>query len=230
MEVGESLGAMRWVDLSHTLRPSMPVYPGHPQFASIPWHAGDAVHMNQLLIGEHMGTHLDSPSHIYPDAADPRHLTVAELPLRSLAGPAVKLDFGGLEGGTLIGPREIRDREADHRHITPDAVVICQFGWSVKWSSIADPEYIASWPGLSEAGAAYLVDRGVRMVGTDCLGIDGSSADGLPAHETLLGNGVPIVENLANLDEVPAAFFFMALPLRIDGGTGSPVRAVALVP
>ena len=230
LEVGQSLAAMNWVDLSHPLRPSMPVYPGHPQFASIPWHAGGAVRMSQLLLGEHMGTHLDSPSHVYPDVADPRHLPVDAIPLQSLAGPAVKLDFEGTEGGALIGVQEIRDWEARHGQIMPATIIICKFGWSAKWRKITDPEYVASWPGLSEAGAAYLVDRGIRMVGTDCLGIDSSSAHGLPAHETLLANNVPIVENLANLDEVPAEFVFIALPLRIDGGSGSPIRAVALVP
>jgi kynurenine formamidase len=208
----------------------MPVYPGHPQFAAMPWHTGDAARMNQLLVGEHMGTHLDSPSHLYHDPADPRHVPVDEVPLRSLAGPAVKLNFEGLGGGTLIGAAEIRAWETGHRPITPGTVAIFQFGWSAKWRSVADPEYVASWPGISQAGAAYLVDRGIRMVGTDCLGIDSSSAaDGLPAHEALLSNGVPIAENLTNLAAVPEEFVFIALPLKIENGSGSPIRAVALV-
>ena len=83
--------------------------------------------------------------------------------------------------------------------------------------------------GLSVRAAELLRDRGVKAVGTDCVGLD--SGDGghgeLPAHRTLLPAGILIMENLANLWRIPEVSFLLALPLPIAGGTGSPIRAVA---
>jgi kynurenine formamidase len=73
-----------------------------------------------------------------------------------------------------------------------------------------------------------LADRKVRLVGTDCLGIDGSSTNDLGSHFVLLGNGILIVENLKNLDKVPSPFLLITLPLKIKEGTGSPIWAVGL--
>jgi kynurenine formamidase len=88
--------------------------------------------------------------------------------------------------------------------------------------------YLAAWPGMHRDAAEYLAERRVGLVGTDCLGIDGSSTPDLGTHFVLLGSGILIVENLKNLDHVPPVFLLYTLPLKIKDGTGCPVRAVAL--
>jgi arylformamidase len=86
------------------------------------------------------------------------------------------------------------------------------------------------WPGLSRETSELLVQRGVRMVGSDCLSIDCFSSTAFPAHNTLLGADVLIGENFTCLDQLPPWCQLVALPLPIEGGSGSPTRAIALVP
>jgi kynurenine formamidase len=89
--------------------------------------------------------------------------------------------------------------------------------------------FLEDWPGLSGEAAKYLVGKGVSLVGCDTLAIDAAVSTENPAHYALLGSEVYIVENLKNLDRLPPFCLFLALPLKIRGGSGSPVRAVALV-
>ena len=90
--------------------------------------------------------------------------------------------------------------------------------------------FLEDWPGLGGDAAGYLVEKGVSLVGCDTLAVDAFGSEENPAHYALLGNEVYIVENLNNLDKLPPWSLFMAFPLKVKGGSGSPVRAVALVP
>jgi kynurenine formamidase len=108
---------------------------------------------------------------------------------------------------------------------------LIRYGWDRRWA--AGPEgrrFLEDWPGLSGEAAEYLVGKGVSLVGCDTLAIDATVSTENPAHYTLLGAEVYIVENLKNLERLPPFCLFLALPLKIEGGSGSPVRAVALVP
>lgn len=224
-----AIASMSIVDLTHPLERGMPVYPTHPQFFAMPWQTGDIATMNQLLIGEHAGTHFDSPAHFYPDAADPRYLSVADVPLATTIGAAVKLDFRGVTANAEVGPDDIRSWEREHRRLASGEAAVFDFGWASKWAPLPEGrEFLAAWPGLTRAAAQYLVERGVRAACTDCLGIDGSATTDLGVHCVLLENHVAIVESLRALDELPQEFLLITLPLKIAGGTGSPIRAVAL--
>jgi arylformamidase len=226
----EAFARSRIVDLTQTIETGMPVFPTHPQFFAMRWETHDPASMNQLLIGEHAGTHLDSPSHFYPDPADPRCVDVAQIPVARLAGPAVKLQLVGTPPDAQIGADAIQAWEREHRELRADDAVVLQFGWSERWGTHERAAaYLEAWPGISAEAAGYLVERGVRTVGTDCLGIDASSSTDLAAHFTLLEHGITIVENLCSLEHVPLEFLLVTLPLKLAGGTGSPVRAVAVV-
>ena len=113
-------------------------------------------------------------------------------------------------------------------------IVLLDFGCGkAHWAPVpAGFEHAIGWPGLARNAAELLIARGVKAVGTDCLSVDpaGTSGADLAAHYTLLPNGVLILENLANLDLLPDRCFLIALPLPIAAGTGSPVRAVAVLP
>jgi arylformamidase len=207
----------------------MPVYPTHPQYFAMRWETHDAASMNQLLIGEHAGTHLDSPSHFYADTADVRYLDVASIPVGAVFGAAVKLEYPDCDATTELGADDIRAWEQTHRPLQKGEAAAFCFGWSSRWATFAEgASYLDAWPGISRDGATYLAERGVRTVATDCLGIDGSATTDLGSHFVLLERGITIVENLCSLEALPQEFLLVTLPLKLAGGTGSPVRAVAV--
>ena len=90
-------------------------------------------------------------------------------------------------------------------------------------------EFLKDWPGLSAEAAELLVERGVRLAATDCLSIDRFTSADFPAHNVLLRADMLIGENFANLDKLPPWSFLVALPLPMENGTGSPVRAIAFI-
>jgi kynurenine formamidase len=220
---------MRVVDLTHTIEERMPVYPTHPQYFHLEWNTGDPANMYQLLISEHAGTHLDCPAHFYGDRADARHVPLDEVPVERFIGRAVVLDFRGYPSDQELTAADIQKWEAANHPLHENQAVIFRFGWDRKWALLPEGKpYLESWPGIDRAAAEYLAERRVRLVGTDCLGIDGSATVDLGSHFALLERGVLIVENLKNLDQVPSPFLLITLPLKLKEGTGSPIRAVGL--
>ncbi len=111
------------------------------------------------------------------------------------------------------------------------SILLLHFRWDKWWDT--QPRgagFTREWPGLSQDAAAYVVEKGVKLVGCDTMAIDVYGSEDNPAHHTLLGHGVLIVENLHNLAVLPPFSIFLALPLPFKDGSGSPVRAIALMP
>jgi arylformamidase len=232
LELFESL---EMVDLTRRLEPGIPSYPTHPKYFQMPWRSmGDPAEMNQLVLGEHTGTHVDAPSHFVREG-DPARRHIDELALQGFFGRAVTMTFGPFQGrNEFVHAADIEAWEREHGVDVRDGdIVLVDFQWAGRWTRV--PEgfgFLEAWPGLSRDAAELLRDRGVKSVGTDCVSLDPGDGGGgeLAAHYTLLPAGVLIIENVDNLGRVPAESFVMALPLPIANGTGSPVRAVALVP
>ena len=229
----DAFAGHRMVDLSRRLEPGIPSYPTHPKYFQMPWRSmGDPAEMNQLVLGEHTGTHVDAPSHFVPDGPARRHID--ELALSGFLGRAVTMTFGPFDAANAFVRRaDLQAWEDEHdTRVREDDIVLIDFRWASRWTKV--PEgfgFLDAWPGLSRDAAEYLRDRGAKAVGTDCVSLDpGDGGEELAAHYTLLPAGVLIMENVANLDQLPAESFVIALPLPIANGTGSPVRAVALVP
>jgi len=230
-ELIDAVSSMKMIDLSHTIEEGMPVYPTHPQYFHMRWHTGDPATLYQLLISEHAGTHLDVPLHFYSDPSDGRRLSLDEAPLEPCIGRAVKLDFRSLPPDAELGADDIRRWEKANFPLGERDAAIFHFGWDQKWATLpAGKPFIESWPGISRSAAEYLAGRRIRLAGTDCLGIDGSSTPDLGTHFVLLERGILIVENLRRLDLVPTVFLLITLPLKIRDGGGSPIRAVGLIP
>lgn len=232
--LAETLSDYRAIDLSRLLIPGIPTYPTHPKYFQMKWCSmGDPAEMNQLVLGEHTGTHLDAPSHFVPGLDDPARRHIHELPLERFYGRALKMTFGPFAPeNAVVTLADIRAWEAAHLPVRAGDVVLLDFQWGERWQP--GPEgfaFLDRWPGLARDAAEYLVERRVKLVGTDCISLDPGDGGGgaLPAHYTLLPQGVLILENVANLALLPPVSVFMALPLHIHGGTGSPVRAVAFV-
>jgi arylformamidase len=233
MPLGKALAAYDLIDLTRLLEAGIPTYPTHPKFFQMRWCSmGDPAEMNQLVLGEHTGTHLDAPSHFVREGPARKH--IHELPLDSFLGRCIKLRFGPFSStNQQVTASDIRNWEKANVAVEAGDVVLIDFQWERYWKPGAEGfAFLQSWPGLSADAADYLTAKRVKLVGTDCISLDpGDGGDGkLAAHYTLLPNGVLILENVSNLQKLPTLSFFMALPLKIDNGTGSPVRAVAFVP
>lgn len=215
------------VDLTHPLEPNMPVWPGHPHFCQELINSlerGDVSCWHALSMGEHTGTHFDAPSHFIR-----KGWPISEAPLERFFGRMVTIDAHGMEARSAVGPETILAWEAEHGSVAPRDAVFFHFGWDRLWTD-RHREFLADWPGISRAASHLLVERGVRIVGSDCLSIDCFGSSDFPAHYTLLGAGILIGENFANLGRLPPISYLTALPLPIVNGSGSPLRAIAFVP
>lgn len=214
------------IDLTHPMQNGMPVWPGHPIFESTvvsSFAAGDIACNHSLHLSEHSGTHFDAPAHFIPGGQ-----TIDEVPLERYFGRLVVIDSRDAVADTEIAPDRVTGFEALHGDIQTGDAVLFHFGWGRFWDHPTERHrFLRDWPGLSGATAGLLIARRVRIVGTDAMSIDRFGSTEFPAHRKLLASGILIGENFANLDLVPPVCRLTTLPLRIVGGTGSPLRAVA---
>ena len=219
------------VDLSHTLEEGIPSWPTHARFGQVLYESyelGDIACHYGLTLSEHTGTHLDAPLHFIQRG--PAHYGIDEVPLGRLAGRAATIEAPELPPSGLLTAAHVREWEEEHGTIEEWDMVLVRYGWDRRWGiGLAGMGFLEDWPGLGGDAAEYLVEKGVSLVGCDTLAVDAFGSEENPAHYTLLGNEIYIVENLNNLDRLPPWSFFMALPLKVKGGSGSPVRAVALM-
>jgi kynurenine formamidase len=228
-----SLRAARIIDLSHTLEEHMPHYPTHSKFFhnlwGSYWHGGLSLSY-QLAMHEHNGTHVDAPAHFISEAKPDAHLTIDQVPIACLIGRGVHLDCRTCKEADYVSSQQIIDWESRHGPIAQGDIVLFDFGWSARWGLRPhDQSYVERWPGVSMKAAEYLISKSVAALGVDTLSPDPPEAlRANPIHPVVLEKRVLIIENLTNLGELPDFFVFVALPLKIRAGSGSPVRAVAL--
>lgn len=224
----------RVVDLSQTLEEHMPNFPTHSKFFHDLWGSywhGDRALTYQLVMNEHNGTHVDAPAHFVTDANPEAHRTIEQIAPNHLVGRGVRLDCQGLKEGDYISAHFIEDWEVQHGGIQAGDIVLFNFGWSKHWALRPDNRrYLNDWPGVSMEAAEYLVNKSIAAIGVDSLSPDPPAAlAGNYIHRKVLENQVLIIENLTRLNELPDFFLFMALPLKISKGSGSPIRAIAMV-
>jgi arylformamidase len=211
------------VDLSHTLCVDTPFFSGEAAVrVSILESADGGLHpsgrrslnCSRLDTNVHCGTHMDSPFHFYNEG-----VTIDQIPLSTCVGPAVLVDLRPL------APREevrVSHLSGQRELLEETKRVVLRTGWSAEWEH---PRYFTDYPVLSGEVADFLVSLGVQLVGVDTPSVDNPP---FPAHLSFLGGGVVIVENLTNLDLVPAGKFHLTVaPLKISGRDASPVRAFA---
>ena len=229
-----SLRQARVVDLSQMLEEQMPNFPTHSKFFHNLWGAyrfGGRSLSYQLQVHEHNGTHVDAPVHFVSDRNPEAHKTIEQIGPAHLIGRGVRLDCRGSKEGDYVSAGFVKEWEAQHGNIEAGDIVLFNFGWSQHWGLAPDNRrYLADWPGVSMETAEYLVGKSVAAVGVDSLSPDPPAAlDACPVHPILLEKEILIIENLTRLEELPDFFLFVALPLKIRQGSGSPIRAIALV-
>jgi kynurenine formamidase len=220
--------AMRIIELSHPIEPGMPTYPGlpEPSWSTVTSRAESAARLGTgvsfdigaLHIAANTGTYVDSPWHYHEGSEDIAGLDphrLVDVPIVVVAAP----------GGGPIGPDTLGD-------ITrlAGAAVLFHTGWSKHWGT---PEYAAEGraPHLIAATVLSLLQARPALVGLDALNVDDTRDPTRPAHHGLLRAGIPIIEHLTGLAEVPeTGARLVALPPPIRGLGSFPVRAVAVVP
>ena len=186
---------------------------------------------------EHGGTHLDAPIHFAEGQA-----SAEAIPLERLMAPGVVIDItedANRDRDALLTRGHIEAFEQRHGPITQGTIVLVRTGWSRYWPDVG--QYLGDdtvgdvsnlhFPGISEDGAQALVERDVAAVGIDTASIDHGPSKDFMAHRVLMEAGVPAFENVAALDRLPArGSRVIALPMKIRGGSGGPLRIVAELP
>ena len=247
---GIQSGTLRVIDLTQPLNHGTPIISLPEQWAQTPPfrlrelsrynEQGPFWYWNAFETGEHTGTHLDAPSHW----ATGRDLeTVDAIPPKSLIGPAVVVDLVQeceKDPDTLLSPHHLEAWEDQHGPIPQGAWVLVRTGWDARFN---DPQAYANvgsdgmphTPGISKEAAEFLTaQRDILGVGVETVGTDAGMAatfdPPFPNHNIMHGAGRMGLTSLTNLDQVPpSGAAVIALPLKIEGGSGSPMRAIALV-
>jgi arylformamidase len=212
---------MRTYDISLTISPDMPVWPGDPKvvikrIAKIS--EGDNANVSQLELSVHTGTHLDAPNHFL----DQDKTTVEQLDLKTLAGRAYVLhlpDEVDLITRTILENAEIPPRTRR---------LLLRTRNSHLWAQ-QEKKFNQTFVGIDASGAEYLTERGVRLVGVDYLSV-APYHEGRPTHEILLGSGVVIVEGLDLSQVSQGRYTLYCLPLKLQGAEGAPARAILIGP
>ena len=203
-------------DISLTISPSLPTWPGDPGLELVQFEAMDSgahVNVTRMSTSVHVGTHVDAPHHFLNDRR-----TVESLPLKVLTGPCYVTQ---LPDGVDAITAEVLDRT----EITSEMKRIL-FGTSNShlWAK-GETKFQEEFVAITEDGAEWLVERGVQLVGVDYLSV-APFGDSEPTHKVLLKAGVVIVEGL-NLSNVMRGFYDLyCLPLKIAGSDGAPARAI----
>jgi kynurenine formamidase len=209
------------IDLTHALRPDMPVLPGDPppEFIQRLSLDTDECAVQTLSFNNHLGTHLDAPAHFIAGGA-----TVDQIPLQVLIGEAVVLDVTDISNRGRISRNDLAGRLPEQSF--PSRLLL-RTGWDSRFSSA---EYFRNFPTLTLDAAELLAENGLRLLGMDTPSPSPLDDPGQAIHKTLLGAGTVLLESAANLDRITAPTCqLMVLPLPFQGCSGSPCRAVALV-
>jgi len=195
---------------------------------------------NRFRAAEHGGTHIDAPIHFHAGG-----WSVDEIPLDRLAGPAVLVDVSDRCAGDRdyrVGVSDFQSWEKAHGRIPDGSIVLIRTGFGRFWpdrkaylGTDAHGERAVAmlhFPGLHPDAARWLIaERQIHAVGLDTASIDYGQSTLFETHRALFAANVPAFENLAGLDELPAVgFTVVALPIKIRGGSGGPLRAIAIVP
>lgn len=211
---------MKIIDLTHTVSPDMPVYPGteQPVFLTGCSIEADGFLEKKITLYSHTGTHMDAPAHLLRD-----HSFLNDLPIDHFYGPGVMLDFEKQSCKTIA----ISDLEPYQEQIKESEFLLIHTGWSRYWGS---KRYFTDYCVLTPDAVNWLNQFALKGVGLDTISADRADTKAYPVHKALLARDIVIVENLKNLTALPeSGFHFSCFPIKFKDADGSPVRAVAYV-
>ena len=192
-----------------------------------------------FTMSEHLGTHMDAPNHFAKG-----HPGVDGVSLSQLIGPAIKVDVSKIVKNNpdhQIGIKDFEQWEKLHGTIPDDTIVLLSTGYGKYWPNLekysgTKKTGIASipfmhFPGLDPKAAIWLVEkRKIKAIGIDVFGIDYGQTKKFEAHQELTKRDIPIFENVASMENIPAKnFIIYALPMKLKDGTAAPIRIIAQV-
>jgi len=235
----------RLIDLTHSFEADTIVWPTEQDFRLVLQQAGETpggyyYASNRLELAEHGGTHIDAPIHFSKDGQ-----TLDQVPIERFVGTGVRIDVTaqcGRDRDYLVTLQDFEQWEAAHGRIPTRAIVLVDTGFARFWPSrqrylgteLRGPAGVRAlhFPGLHPEAAAWLVrERQVKAVGIDTASIDYGESTKFETHVALLSQTVPVFENLGDLRDLPhRGFDVIALPMKIAGGTGGPLRVIAVLP
>jgi arylformamidase len=204
---------MKPIDISVSIDPNLPTYPGNTPFSLEPTQRiaqGGSSNVSTIRMSAHAGTHVDAPRHFFDDASG-----IEALPLEMLIGRARVVEIAA---GKAIDAEELAGLG-----LHDDVRVLFKTPNSTLWGS---PEFHRDYVGVTESGARYLVNQGIKVVGVDYLSVEEFKKPGAPAHHLLLGAGTIVIEGLNLRDVEPGIYEMTCLPLKIVGADGAPARVI----
>lgn len=221
----------RLIDLTHTISKKTASFDGSCGFnhdIKLDYNECDSevkFRVQQVRMHAGIGTHIDSPSHCIPGAA-----TVEQLPLNSLIAPLVVIDVHKkMTANYKVSEDDIMAFENKYGQIQENNFIAFYTGWSQYWNNPKQYHNNHLFPSISESVANILVSRNISGLGIDTLSPD-VPASGFPVHQIILKSGKYIVENIANLEKMPAVgAFVLTLPTKCAELTEAPVRMVGLI-
>jgi kynurenine formamidase len=234
-----------WIDMSYAYDERTIFWPTARPFAlevvaAGPTEAGYYYAANDFCTAEHGGTHLDAPVHF----AEGKH-SAERIPLERLVGPAVVVDVSGAAAADAdyqVSMSDLAAWEAEHGRIADGAILLLHTGWGNRWpdresylgTAVTGAEAVPllHFPGLDPDAARWLVERrNIDALGIDTPSIDYGQSTLFESHRILYAENVPAFENVAALDRLPATgAYVVALPMKIAGGSGGPLRIVGVIP
>ena len=211
---------MKVIDLTHTIRERMPVYPGTdaPRFIPANSYEKDGFKETLLQMYTHTGTHMDPPAHLFAGRT-----TLDQFPAEQFIGKALVIDCRGVGAGGAITRALVerygeKAREADF--------LLFNLGWDDRWGT---DDYFGDYPCLDDAVMDLVIQGRYKGIGFDVIGLDPIADENLTRHKKLFqSRDIVNIENLKNLALCGSdLFWFSCFPLKLEHGDGSPVRAVA---
>ena len=226
------------IDLTHSVNGKVPTYElaeASPyQVRTVASIEKDHYFARNICLPEHFGTHIDAPAHFARGS-----WTVDQIPPERLIAPLVVIDISGkvrTDPDHRLSVQDVADWEKANGQIPPGAVIMARTGWSARWNSEteyrnADPKGVMHFPGYSLEAAHFLVEsRSPLGLGIDTLSVDYGPSKDFEVHQYTLAHGLYHLENVANLDHVPeSGAIALVAPMKLEGGSGGPVRIMALL-
>ncbi len=209
------------IDLSQSINSDIKLYPGSPNVYFLKWskYSIDGYDSEAIFLSTHTGTHMDAPSHFIEGAESIDDIDVNRFVMKN-----VHLLKIIKSSNQLITAEDIINSNID---IKANDSIVFSTGWEHNYNS---DNYISSNPGLSPQAATYLSNKKINAVAIDSPSIDSGIESEFPVHQILLKNNIIIIENICNLAQIDKKNFnLIAIPLKLRGASGSPVRALAII-
>jgi kynurenine formamidase len=228
-------GKTRVADLSYAINDKLVPWPGDEKWFEAKINATvekNGYFTRSFWMLEHYGTHLDAPIHFPPGKT-----TVDQIPAKQFFGAAVVLDISeeGAKNADYQAPAaRVEEWEKKHGRISGGSIVLLKTGWASRWPDAQkyrnqDSQGKMHFPGFSAEAVRLLISRKVSGIGCDTMSVEYGASEDFAVHHLALGAGLYHLENLSDLSEVPeAGAFLVVAPIKLEGGSGGPVRVFAI--